>query len=86
MKKTLLVALVVIVVLTGLPVLMGMGGMPWCTDCGPGLPGSAPCLPALLAGAVLVLAAALRWRVRHMSWSLPYWLLTDPFERPPQLV
>ena len=86
MKKALLIALVVIVVVTGLPVLMGMGGMSSCTDCGPGLPGSAPCLPAILSGMALVLAVMLRWRVRHPSRSLPYWLLVNPFERPPQLV
>jgi hypothetical protein len=33
-----------------------------------------------------VLAVMLRWRVRHPSRSLPYWLLANPFERPPQLV
>jgi hypothetical protein len=86
MKKALLIAVVVIVVVTGLPVLMGMGGMSSCTDCGPGLPGSAPCVPAVLAGVALMLAATLRWRVRHPGQTLPYWLLTDPFERPPQLV
>ena len=86
MKKALLIALVVIVVVTGLPVLMGMGGMSSCTDCGPGLPGSAPCLPAIVAGMALLLAVMLRWPVRNPSRALPYWLLVNPFERPPQLV
>jgi hypothetical protein len=86
MKKALLVASVVIVVMTGLPVLMGMGSMASCTDCGPGLPGSAPCLPAVLAAGVLLLALLAGSRVRGGSGSLPHWLLSRPFERPPQLV
>jgi hypothetical protein len=86
MKKALLVALIVIVVITGLPVLMGMGSMASCTDCGPGLPGSAPCLAAVLAAGVLLLALMAGARVRKRGRSLPHWLLRRPFERPPQLV
>jgi hypothetical protein len=86
MKKALLVALVVVVVITGLPVLMGMGSMATCTDCGPGLPGSAPCLPAVLAAGVLLLALMACSRVRRGSGTLPHWLLSRPLERPPQLV
>jgi hypothetical protein len=85
MKKALLVALVVIVVMTGLPLLVGMGSMS-CTECGPGLPGSAPCLPALLAAGAVLLALMAGSRVRPPVGSLPHWLFSRPFERPPQLV
>jgi hypothetical protein len=85
-KKVLLVALVILVVVTGLPVLMGMGMTASCTDCGPGLPGSAPCLPAILAvGVLLVLLLAGR-RVGRWRQPLAHWLLARPFERPPRLV
>ena len=81
----LLVAVVVVVLLTGLPVLTGMGGMPACDHCGPGVITAAPCLAAILAAA-LVLPALLRSRVRSGVRSWPPDVFAFLLERPPQLV
>ena len=85
MKRVLFIALVVIVLVTGLPVLMGMGGMSGCADCGPGVLLPMTCL-ATLAGAAALLPALLRSRFRRHDRSLRLALFAALFERPPQLV
>jgi hypothetical protein len=85
MRRVLFVALVVIVLVTGLPVLMGMGGMATCADCGQGLLLPMTCV-AVLAGAVVLLPALLRSRLRRRDRSLRLALFAAVFERPPQLV
>lgn len=85
MRRVLFVALVVVVLVTGLPLLMGMGGMSGCADCGPGLLLSMTCL-ATLAGAVVLLPALLSSRLRRRDRSLRLALFAAVFERPPQLV
>jgi hypothetical protein len=85
MRRAVVIALVIVVVVTGLPVFMGMDGMAFCADCGPGLLGPMICLAALAAGLALPLllsrrAGATRYRVLR-SRLLPHLL-----ERPPQLV
>ena len=84
-RKALLVALVVVVLLTGIPVLVGAGSMGSCADCGPvTMPCPVPCavMPVAAAVAVLLLVGVLlewprrRWGL-ELAWSI------DP---PPRLV
>lgn len=77
-RKALLVALVVIVLLTGIPVLVGGAGMGSCPDCGPvTMPCLVPCatLPAALAVVLIVLfGMAFEWPRRRwgleLAWSI----------------
>lgn len=84
-KKALLVALVVLLVLIGIPILMGgMGGM-LCQDCGPAVAAGQACsLLAVLAGLALAIAlVAFRFRSgRDLRWDL---LRSVELDRPPQL-
>lgn len=78
-------ALVVIVLVTGLPLLMSVGGMSTCADCGTGLLLAMTCV-AVLTGAVVLLPALLRSRLRRRDRSLRLALFAAVFDRPPQLV
>ena len=84
-KKALVVALVVLLVLIGIPILMpGMGGA-MCADCGPAITAGQACsLLAVLAGfALAITLLAFRFRTRRdLPWDL---LRSLDFERPPQL-
>ena len=84
-KKALLVALVVLLVLLGIPILMaGMTGT-LCPDCGPAVAAGQACsLLAVLAGLALAIAlVAFRTRSgRGVRWVLLHSLELD---RPPQL-
>ena len=84
-KKALLVALVVLLVVIGIPILMpGMGGA-MCSDCGPAVAAAQACgLLAVLAGFALAVALlAFRFRTRRdFLWDL---LRSLELERPPQL-
>lgn len=84
-KRALFVGLVIVVLMTGLPVLMGMAGMAGCGDCGPAVMLSMTCVAAL-AGVAAVLPALLRSRFRSRERLLRLALVTSGFERPPQLV
>ena len=86
MRRLLLVALVTILVVTGIPLLVAPGGMTNCSNCPPAVLTSGQCL-GVLAGAFAVFAALLltgRLRIRR-SWLRP-WLYARLFDRPPQLV
>ena len=84
-KKALVVALVVLLVLIGIPILMsGMGGA-MCADCPPALTAAQACsLLAVLAGLALALSLlAIRFRTRHaFLFDL---LRVVTVDRPPQL-
>ena len=84
MKRVLLIALVIVVLVTGLPVLMSMG-MSGCADCGPGVLLPMTCLAAL-AGAAAVFSALLWFRLRRRDRSLRLALFANLLERPPQVV
>ena len=86
-KKVLLVALVVILIVIGLPMLMpGMGGGSMCADCGPALSIQSACeLAAVLGGLLLVIALATQ-RLRMRRDELRLLLRAVLFDRPPQLV
>jgi hypothetical protein len=85
-RRVLFIALVVVVVETGLPVLMGMGGMAFCADCGPGVLVTMTCL-ATLAAAGFALPLLLAWWARGRRYrELRSRLLPHLLERPPQLI
>ncbi len=85
-KKALVVALVVVLVLIGIPILLpGMGGT-ICQECTPAVASAAAAcsLLAVLAGfALAITLLALRFRSRrHVLGDL---LRSLDFDRPPQL-
>ena len=86
-KKALLVALVVVLVLIGVPVLMdGMGDAAMCPDCGAGVAAAPSCLlAATLVGLGLLLALTSRSFRTRRDW-LRDLLRAVVFERPPRLV
>ncbi|MGH9264935.1 MAG: hypothetical protein ACRD1D_09605 [Acidimicrobiales bacterium] len=85
MKRALLVALVVVVVVTGLPLAMGMGGMAFCPECGPAvLARAAECLPAAVLVSAVVLTPAFAGRLRLFEPRLWPSLFTTVLERPPR--
>lgn len=84
MKKILLVALVVLIVLIGLPVLIpGMGAV-HCDDCGRATAAGALCTFIVLAGLAYV-AVLLGQRVRIGRVVMAGLLRAVTFDRPPQL-
>lgn len=85
MRRALFITLVIIVVVTGLPVLMSMGDMAACDFCAPGVLLPLMCLAALVAAAAM-LPALLRAPLRLQERLLRLALLASSFERPPQLV
>lgn len=85
MRRALFITVVIIVVVTGLPVLMSMGDMAACDFCGPGVLLPLMCLAALAAAAV-VLPALLRGPLRLQERRLRLALVVSFLERPPQLV
>ncbi len=84
-RKALLVALVIVVLLTGIPILVGGSSMASCPDCGPvTMPCAVPCavLPtAVVAVVVLAFGMAMAWPRRR--WGLELAWSIDP---PPRLV
>ncbi len=85
MKKALLVLLVVVVVLTGLPIPMGMAGMASCPDCGPAVLVGATCAMAILVAGVALLSALFTQRLRSGAAVIRLQLRTFLLERPPRL-
>lgn len=84
MKKALVISLVVIVVVTGLPVLMAMSGMAQCHDCGEAVVSMVCVLAVLAVGvAMLLLLAGVRLRPGDDSSRLRLHAFLP--ERPPRL-
>ncbi len=84
MKRALFVVLVVVVLLTGMPVLVSMSGMATCPDCGPAISAGSMCAMATLAigvGALALLTQPMRRRRDLLRLFLHSFLL----ERPPRL-
>ena len=86
MRRTLFIALVIIVLVTGLPVLMSMGDMATCDFCGPGVLLPLMCLAALVAGAAVLLPELLRTRLHPGERAVHLALFAVHLERPPQPV
>ncbi|MFP5318213.1 MAG: hypothetical protein ACLGI2_07950 [Acidimicrobiia bacterium] len=84
-KKAFVAALVVLVVVTGLPLLMpGMGGA-HCTECGPASAASTMCM-AVVAAAALLASVLARRRARLDAPPRRGRVAAPPLERPPQLL
>lgn len=84
MKRAVVVVLVVIVLMTGLPVLMNMGGMTLCSECAPGLIGPLLCLAGLAAASSLFAVRLVMRRFTVRERTARSRLLPYLFERPPQ--
>lgn len=84
MKKALVVALVVLLVIIGLPILMPGMGSAHCADCGPAVMGGAMCV-ALLTAAVFAALAAMGRRSRLEPLRQRGRLDESLLYRPPQL-
>lgn len=85
MRKALIIGLVLLVVLTGIPLAVGMGGMATCPDCGPALlPMTGACLIVLATGLMLVYASAVTW-LRTLGVVVSSQLVRRPLERPPRV-
>lgn len=84
-KKALLIALVIVLVVIGIPILMhGMGGA-MCHDCGPAVTIGQTCsLLAVLSGFAIAIAM-LALSVRERSDRLQLLLRALDLERPPRL-
>jgi hypothetical protein len=85
-RRVLFIALVVVVVVTGLPVFMGMDGMAFCADCGPGVLVPMACLATLAAAGLAIPLLLARWARGGHYRGLRSRLLAHLLERPPQLV
>lgn len=84
MKKALVILLLVVIVFTGLPIMMGMAGMAMCQDCGPAVLMISCTLAILAASAAFALSL---FAIRSRSRREPARLLLHSFllERPPRL-
>lgn len=86
MKRALIVALVVLLVVIGLPVLMPGMGAAHCADCSPAMAAPSPlCLLAVLAGTLIAFTLASRYFREHSERYVEL-LLAAFFDRPPQLI
>ena len=83
MNKALVVLLVLVVVVTGLPMVMGMSAMAPCADCGPAV--LAACAVAILAAGVAVVLALLAQRLASRRQMMRLLLHAFVLERPPRL-
>lgn len=84
MKKAVVVALVVLLVIIGLPMLMpGMGGA-HCADCGPATMAGPMCV-AVLAAAAFAVLVAIRRRARLEPLRRRGRLVDSLLYRPPRL-
>ncbi|HEV2811494.1 MAG TPA: hypothetical protein VGV93_13985 [Acidimicrobiales bacterium] len=84
MKKVLLVALVVLLVIIGLPLLMPGMGAAYCDDCVPGTAACAMCTLVVLAG-LAYLAVHTGQRVHLRRVVMTGLLRAAVSDRPPQL-
>jgi hypothetical protein len=84
-KKALIVLIVVLVVVTGLPLMaMGMGGMAACQDCGPAVLVGA-CTVAVLAAGIGLALILLSLRMSTRRDSIRLLLHSFLLDRPPRL-
>ncbi|MGH9151271.1 MAG: hypothetical protein ACRD03_02455 [Acidimicrobiales bacterium] len=84
MKRALVVGLVIVVVITGIPVVVGMSGAA-CADCDLGVLLAGACVAAVLAAAVGIALARRTERLPARSEPLAGLLATSGLYRPPRL-
>ena len=85
MKKAVVVLLVMVVIVTGLPIMMGMSGMASCPECQPGVLVGLACMLAVLAAGVALSLALLSQRLRRRPVVVRRLLQNFVLERPPRL-
>ncbi|MBW3536847.1 MAG: hypothetical protein KY395_03635 [Actinobacteria bacterium] len=85
MKQLLVLVLVLVILLTGIPLAMGMP-MADCADCELGVLAAGACVFAVLAAAVALLAAQISSELRPRRFRFLTRLIADGLERPPRLV
>lgn len=78
-----MVLLVLVVVVTGLPIVMGMSAMAPCADCGPAV--VAACTVAILAAGVAIVLALVALRLGSRRQPMRLLLRSFLLERPPRL-
>lgn len=79
-----MIVLVVVILLTGIPILMGMGAVA-CPQCSPGVLAGG-CVPAVLAVAALLIALTLAMRFNGGHRRLRSRLFAALLDPPPRLV
>ena len=84
MKKALIVLLVLVVLVTGVPILMTMSGMASCHDCSLGLLASS-CVLAIITAGIALVTAGFTQRVRGRLIGVRVLLHSFLLERPPRL-
>lgn len=85
MKRVLVVALVVVVLFTGIPVVMGMPTAD-CVDCDLAMMAASSCIFGVLAAAVGVALVLLALQLRTRTPVFASLLSTSGLDRPPRLV
>lgn len=83
-KRVLFVVLALVVLLTGIPLVMGMPAMD-CADCDFGMILVSSCVVAVLAATAAVALALFAVMLRSRPLVLPGRLLTFRLDRPPRL-
>ncbi len=83
-KQLLVVVLVLVILLTGIPLAMGMPAAD-CTDCDLGVLAAGVCVFAVLAAAVALVAAQVGAELRPRRFTFLTRLTADGLERPPRL-
>ncbi|MDP9072023.1 MAG: hypothetical protein M3N68_12245 [Actinomycetota bacterium] len=84
MKHVLVVALVVVVLVTGIPLVMAMPAGD-CADCGIGMMMASTCVFAVLTAAVGLALVLLAMQLRMRAIALASLLATSGLDRPPRL-
>ncbi|MHB8669549.1 MAG: hypothetical protein ACYDAD_03160 [Acidimicrobiales bacterium] len=85
MRKALIITLVVVMLVTGIPILAGGMSMGSCHDCGAATVTSGPCTPAMLVlfGLFIAMLVALMRPSRVLCLLEPVY---DALDRPPRLI
>lgn len=83
-KRLLIVALVVVVVFTGIPVVIGMP-MATCSDCDLGMIATTMCVLAILAAVRALIAFQLNSLLSQRRYAFADLMVAGRLERPPRL-
>ena len=84
MKKAVVIALVVVVAVTGLPLVVGAMGMTSCSQCPAAVAGPMTCAAVLVAAAFVISLLVVSIRQRRFFMPALVWArLADP---PPRLI
>lgn len=83
-KRLLIVALVVVVVFTGIPVVIGMP-MVSCSDCDLGMVATTMCVLAILAAVAALIAFQLNSLLSPRRYAFVDLMVAGRLERPPRL-